>query len=93
MIDGPSLRVFYMVNGGLGENRWMRVRAEAPCTGPDALDQLADRIEKAVAPALVGFPIRHACLALTVTCARPDPQREIFRVIPLDELAAKFGLK
>lgn len=93
VIDDPSLRVSFVVNGGLGEQRRMRVEAELQCSSYRELRAVTERLEAAIAPVLVRLPDAGAQLwiRLSCRCAGASPLVLDYSV-SLSTLATRFGL-
>lgn len=90
-----SVEASYDVTGGMSEMRTMVVTADVEATSTGELTPLVDAIEKAVAPAVVGLPVKGAALRIKVTGQRsaegagnPTEARSIL----LDDLATKYDL-
>ncbi|NHB85165.1 hypothetical protein G7085_12500 [Tessaracoccus sp. HDW20] len=93
MLPADDLSVRWKVSGGLGEARNMVVEATAPGTTTADLEAVADRVEEAVAPEVVGLPVKDARLRIILTGEPVDGVApNIARSVSLDDLAQRYGL-
>lgn len=90
-----AVEASYDVTGGMSERRTMLVTANVEATSTPGLTPLVDAIEEAVAPAVVGLPVKGATLRIKVTglpsaegAGKPTEARSIL----LDDLATKYDL-
>jgi len=92
-LPADDLSVRWKVSGGLGEARNMVVEASADGTTTADLERVADEVEEAVAPAVVGLPVKDARLRIILTGEPTDGVTPtVARSVSLDDLAARYGL-
>ena len=91
VLPEDTLEVGYWVDGGLSEMRYMHVKATVEADSTEELIRLADLVEAAVAPAVVGLPVKSAGLQIDLA-GDASPRPHIMRTVLLDDLATRYGL-
>lgn len=101
VLGDESVSARFLVGGGFGEYRRMRITAEVACISPEdrdaaigQLEALYEQVVAAVAPVVVRIPDPEASLMTRLICRCELSQRPIFeRSDSLRLLAEKFGLE
>ncbi len=94
VVPADHLQVSYRVRGGLSEMKHVTLTA---VTGDTTVAELAanyERLQAAVAPAVVTLPVPDATLSvgLTGTAVSDEPAPQFHKLISLDDLAANNDL-
>lgn len=84
----------FEVTGGLSEMRTMVVSGDVEATSTTQLRPVAEAVERAVAPAVVGLPVKGAALRIVLrgSAVAGSPTPTSSTTIRLDDLAKKHDL-